>query len=147
MILHSPRSTRTDTLLANTTLFRSPKTEVDASVAQNGLLADPVPVRPLLDNTVDLLRQALNAKLDAFASTYEQQKAQLEADADWNRLSADQQASLKAQHSLSSPENPQLGTAEAMQAALEHCTAEHWVFRNPVMPSRFEHTPQSAVKL
>jgi hypothetical protein len=39
---------------------------VDAIEAQRSLLADPDPVRPLLDKAVDLLRQALKAKLDAF---------------------------------------------------------------------------------
>src|SRR5690606_14149814 len=105
------------------------------------------PVRPLLDQTVDLLRQALNAKLDAFASTYEQQKAQLEADADWNRLSEEQQASLKAQHSLSAPEPPQLGTAEALQDALDNCELEHWVSRTQALPSRFDAARHAAVQL
>jgi hypothetical protein len=36
---------------------------------------------------VDLLRQALNAKLEAFQQAFEQQQAQLQADADWNKLS------------------------------------------------------------
>ena len=123
------------------------KDEVDAIVAQRSLLADPDPVRPLLDQTVDLLRQALNAKLDAFASTYEQQKAQLEADADWNRLSEEQQASLKALHSLSAPERPQLGTAEALQDALDNCELEHWVSRTQALPSRFDAARHAAVQL
>src|SRR5690606_14338294 len=38
------------------------KAEADAIEAQRSLLADPDPVRPLLDETVDLLRQALKAK-------------------------------------------------------------------------------------
>ncbi|PSJ19749.1 hypothetical protein CVH10_21230, partial [Halomonas sp. ND22Bw] len=59
------------------------KAELDAIAAQRSMLADPDPVRPLLDRTVDLLRQALNAKLDGFQQTYVQQQAQLHADADW----------------------------------------------------------------
>src|SRR3546814_20234817 len=104
-------------------------------------------MRHLLDNTVYLLRQELNSKLDAVGSTYEQQKAQLEADADWNRLSADQQASLKAQHSLSAPEHPQLGTAEALQDALDTCELEHWVSRTQALPSRFDAARPAAVQL
>jgi hypothetical protein len=34
---------------------------------KRSLLADPDAVRPLLDKTVDLLRQALNSKLEAFS--------------------------------------------------------------------------------
>jgi len=41
------------------------KAEADAIIAQRSLLAEPDHVRPLLDRTADLLRQALNAKLQA----------------------------------------------------------------------------------
>jgi hypothetical protein len=36
-------------------------------------------VRPLLDKAVDLLRQALNAKLDAFQQAFAQQQSLLQA--------------------------------------------------------------------
>ncbi|GAB4406921.1 MAG: hypothetical protein OHK0048_27030 [Rhodoferax sp.] len=50
------------------------KAEADAFLNQRSLLADPDAVCPLLDGTVDLLRQALNAKLDAFVQTFAQQQ-------------------------------------------------------------------------
>jgi hypothetical protein len=62
------------------------KAELDAIEAQRSLLAEPDQVRPLLDKVVDLLRQALNAKLDAFQQTFLHHQAQLQADADWAKL-------------------------------------------------------------
>lgn len=123
------------------------KAEVDAIEAQRSLLADPDPVRPLLDKTVDLLRQALNAKLEAFQKTFEQQQAQLQADADWNRLSDAQRAELSAKHNLTAAEAVQLGTPEQLQDALDDCELEHWVAKTQALPSRFEAARHAAVQL
>jgi hypothetical protein len=79
------------------------KAEANAIEGQRSLLADPDPVRPLLDETVDLLRQALNAKLDAFNKAHEQQQALLQQDADWRKLSDAQRDDLTAQHHLTPP--------------------------------------------
>ena len=64
------------------------KADADAIQAQRSLLAEPDPVRPLLDHTADVMRQALNAKLQAYSSAFEQQKAHLAADADWARCTS-----------------------------------------------------------
>jgi hypothetical protein len=123
------------------------KAELDAIEAQRSLLGDPDPVRPLLDKTVELLRQALNAKLDGFQQAYEQQRAQLQADADWNKLSDTQQAELSDKHHLSALTPPSLGTPELLQDALDDCDLEHWVSRTQALPSRFEAARHAAVQL
>lgn len=106
------------------------KGEVEAIAAQRSLLADPDPVRPLLDKTVDLLRQALNSKLDAFQKSFDQQQAQLHADADWQKLSDAQRADLSTKHHLTAPSALQLGTPEQLQDALDDCDLEHWVSKS-----------------
>ncbi|WP_103018746.1 BREX system P-loop protein BrxC [Alicycliphilus denitrificans] len=123
------------------------KAEVDAIEAQRSLLADPDPVRPLLDKTVDLLRQALNAKLQAFEQTFQQQQAQLQADADWNKLTDAQRADLTGKHNLSAPVALQLGTPEQLQDALDGCDLDHWVSKAQALPSRFEAARHAAVQL
>ena len=123
------------------------KAEVDAIAAQRSLLADPDPVRPLLDKTVDLLRQALNAKLQAFEQTFQQQQAQLQADADWNKLTDAQRADLTGKHNLSAPVALQLGTPEQLQDALDGCDLDHWVSKAQALPSRFEAARHAAVQL
>jgi hypothetical protein len=123
------------------------KGEVDAIAAQRSLLADPDPVRPLLDKTVDLLRQALNSKLDAFQKTFDQQQAQLHADADWQKLSDAQRADLSTKHHLTAPAALQLGTPEQLQDALDDCDLEHWVSKTQALPSRFEAARHAAVQL
>ena len=123
------------------------KAEADAIETQRALLADPDPVRPLLDKTVDLLRQALNAKLDAFEQTFQQQKAQLHSDADWNKLTDTQREDLSAQHNLTGLGALQLGTPEQLQDALDECDLDHWVSKNQALPSRFEAARHAAVQL
>lgn len=123
------------------------KAEVDAIEAQRSLLAEPDPVRPLLDKTVELLRGALKAKLDAFTQTLEQQQAQLQADADWNKLSEEQRANLTAQHHLNSVSAVAVASADDLQDALDSCDLEHWVSKTQALPSRYESARQAAVQL
>jgi hypothetical protein len=123
------------------------KAEVDAIAAQRSLLAEPDPVRPLLDKAVDLLRQALNVKLQAFEQTFQQEQAQLQADADWNKLTDAQRADLTGKHNLSAPVALQLGTPEQLQDALDSCDLDHWVSKAQALPSRFEAARHAAVQL
>ena len=123
------------------------KAEVDAIEAQRCLLADPDPVRPLLDKTVDLLRQALNAKLAAFQQTFDQQQAQLEADADWNKLTETQQSELNTKHNLKDSEAVEIGTPEQLQDALDDCDLDHWVSRTQALPNRYEAARHAAIQL
>jgi hypothetical protein len=123
------------------------KAEVDAIQTQRSLLAEPDPVRPLLDKVVNLLRQSLNAKLMAFEQTFQQQQAQLETDADWNKLSDAQRADLIDKHHLTAPVAQQVGTAEQLQDALDECDLDHWVSKTQALPSRFEAARHAAAQL
>lgn len=123
------------------------KAEVDAIEAQRSLLSDPDPVRPLLDKTVDLLRQALNAKLESFEQTFKQQQAQLYADADWNKLTDAQRTELAVQHNLVAPLAVSIGTPEDLQDALDECDLDHWVSKTQALSSRFEAARHAAIQM
>lgn len=123
------------------------KAEADAIEAQRSLLADPDPVRPLLDRVVDLLRQALNAKLEAHRAAFQTQQALLAADADWNKLSDAQRVDLIAKHHLTPLAEVPLGTPELLQDALEDCALDHWISKAQALPSRFEAVRHAAVQL
>jgi hypothetical protein len=123
------------------------KSELDAIETQRSLLVDPDAVRPLLDSTVDLLRQALNAKLDAFGQAHAQQQSQLFADADWSKLTEAQRQDLIIKHSLTAPVTVQLSTPEQLQDALDDCDLDHWVSKSQALPSRFDAARHAAVQL
>lgn len=123
------------------------KADVDAIEAQRSLLAEPDPVRPLLDKTVEVLRESLNAKLAQFQQTFEQQQTQLQADTDWNKLSQTQREELGSKHHLSVSATVQLATPDEIQDALDECDLEHWVAKIEALPSRFEAARHAAVQL
>jgi len=127
--------------------YAASKAERDAIEAQRSLLAEPDPVRPLLDRTVDMLRQALKAKLETFAQIRKQQQAHLDADADWAKLSDAQRSDLTLAHHLAAPPAVVLGTPEQLQDALDECDLEHWVSKTQALPSRFEAARHAAVQL
>jgi hypothetical protein len=119
----------------------------EAIKAQRSLLAEPDPVRPLLDRVVDLLRQALNAKLDAYRSAFQALQAQLVADADWSRLNDAQRADLITKHHLTPLGAVALGTPEQLQGVLDDCDLDHWVAKTQALPSRFDAVRHAAVQL
>lgn len=123
------------------------KAEVEAIEAQRSLLTDPDPVRPLLDKTVNLLRQALNAKVESFSQLHSQQQAQLHADADWNKLTETQRAALTKTHHLTALSAVVTSTVEDVQDALDECDLDHWVAKTEALPSRFEAARYAAMKL
>lgn len=123
------------------------KAEVDAIEVQRSLLADPDPVRPLLDEAVDLLRQALKAKLEAFQQGFTQQQTQLQQDADWNKLSSAQRDELTARHHLEPLPAVAAGTPEQLQDALDECNLDQWIDKTQALPSRFEAARHAAVQL
>lgn len=123
------------------------KAECDAIESQRSLLAQPDPVRPLLDRVVDLLRQALNKRVSDFQQVLATQLAQLASNADWEKLSAAQQDQLRSKHQLSLDVQVDLSTVEALQDALDACDIPHWASRIEALPSRFEAARQAAIQL
>lgn len=123
------------------------KAEVDAIEIQRALLVEPDPVRPLLDKVVDLLRQALQAKLVVFKQVQEQQWQHLNADADWQKLNDSQRAELTGKHHLNIQVDVAYGTPEQLQDSLDECDLDHWVSKAQALPSRFDAARQAAVQL
>jgi len=123
------------------------KAEMQAVIDQRSLLAEPDPVHPLLDRSVDVLRQALNAKLGAYAQDFEAQNTQLGADANWQKLTAEQQAKLIAEHHIISPASLDISTADKLADALDACNLQRWIERAQAVPTRFDALRMSATKL
>jgi hypothetical protein len=121
--------------------------EKDAIQTQRSLLSEPDVVRPLLDRTADLLRHALNAKLQGFTAAFAAQQAHLLADADWNKLPAQQRTQLTQDHHLAPPTPPDMATPAQLQDALDNCNLAHWIAKTQALGSRFDAARHSAVLL
>jgi hypothetical protein len=107
----------------------------------------PDPVRPILDRTAELLRQALNAKLINYKGEYDQQTAILSADANWKKLDAKQQTILIAEHHIDPPESPNISTADQLQDALDTCNLQRWIERMQALKTRFDSVRLEAARL
>ena len=121
--------------------------EKDAIHAQRCLLAEQDAVRPLLDRTADLLRQALNAKLQGFTTAFAAQQTHLLADADWTKLAAAQRQQLTQDHHLTPLQPIELATPEQLQDALDDCTLDHWSAKTQALGNRFDAARHAAVQL
>jgi hypothetical protein len=83
------------------------------------LLAEPDRVAPVVKGLAGLLRQALNTAHAGHEAAYESAMATLAADAVWNRISAADQARILAEVGLEAPGKPDIGSDEALVAALD----------------------------
>jgi hypothetical protein len=111
------------------------------------LLSEPDQIRPLLDRIVDVLRQALNAKLKAYEAEYNSQTTSLADDANWQKLDTKQQAKLITDHTIAAPKVIDLSTAEALSDALDDCNLQRWIERAQALRTRFDYVRLDAAKL
>lgn len=123
------------------------KAELDAIEAQRSLLEEPDPVRPLLNNVTDVLRQALTAKLTAYSTEFEAQTKALDADANWQKLTQGQRDTLLANHHIEAPTAISLASATMLVDALDDCNLQRWIERTQALSSRFASVQLDAVKL
>lgn len=121
--------------------------EIEAIRSQRSLLATPDPVRPILDRTAELLRQALSTKLTRYKDEYDQQTTMLKADANWQKLDAKQQARLISDHHIDPPESPNISTADQLQDALDTCNLQRWIERMQALKTRFDSVRLEAARL
>jgi hypothetical protein len=121
--------------------------EIQAIIDQRSLLADPDPVRPVLDRTADRLRLALNAHLAAYTQEYAAQMAGLTTDAHWQALDAEQQDRLIGDQHIEPPPSLDLSTAEKLGAALNDCDLRRWIERTHALRNRFDAVRLEAARL
>ena len=127
--------------------YTSLKAEIDAVRAQQSLLVNPDPVKPLLDSAVELLRASLNKRVQDFNDKFEELTQQLESDADWRKLSPEQQQTLWRSHNLGEKAAVDTSSAESLQDCLDACNLEHWGSKTQALGSRFDAARLSAVQL
>ena len=121
--------------------------EIQAILDQRSLLADPDPVRPVLDRTADRLRLALNAHLTAYTEEYAAQMAGLATDAHWQALDAEQQDRLIGDQHIEPSPSLDLSTAEKLGAALNDCDLRRWIERTHALRNRFDAVRLEAARL
>jgi hypothetical protein len=123
------------------------KAEVDAIEANAACCPTRTPSARCWDKTVDLLRQALNAKLEAFQQGLHSSKLNSRPTPTGTSSAMRNVANSAPKHHLTRRQPVQLGTPEQLQDALDDCELEHWVAKTQALPSRFEAARHAAVQL
>ena len=110
------------------------------------LLATPDPVPPLRDKAVSLLHRAFEHKVVEYNEARDKGLAELEADANWLKLEANQRDALLAEHGLHRAAAAPAATADALLEALERTPLDSWADRIGALPARFDRVRMAAAK-
>lgn len=123
------------------------KAEADAVQAQRSLMAEPDPVRPLLDTVVDLLATGAQSQAGRLPDPLPGTGGPAWPPIPTGTGSARPSAELIEKHHLTPLADLPLGTPEQLQDALDDCDLDHWVSKSQALPNRFEAARHAAVQL
>lgn len=104
------------------------------------LLDEPDPVKPLLANLTQLLRETFNRLESDYNAQHHAGMQRLGTDEHWQQLSPDQRNDLLTQERLTASDKPtiQLGSTEQVLATLEQVRPDAFADRIAAMASRFD---------
>ena len=121
--------------------------QVEALLANRGLLTEPNPLPPLTGALSEVIRAALNAAVERLQTVRERELAALDAADEWQRLDADQRQALIARHSLGPIAGPRLATTEDVLSATEANPPSSYEREAHAFPSRITAAREEAARL
>ncbi|WP_456429837.1 BREX system P-loop protein BrxC [Rhodocaloribacter sp.] len=121
--------------------------QADAILAQRSLLDKPDPVKPLLDQAAQMLREALSAARDRYRQRFDAERQALEASTTWQQLDPDQRQDLLAQFRIDEVPAIDVSDTEALLRSLNDCSLEDWRTRLDALPTRFTRALTEAARL
>ncbi len=121
--------------------------QIEALLANRGLLVEPNPLPPLAAALADAIRAALNDAMERLQAVRERELAALDTADEWRRLDEEQHQSLVARHGLGPLAAPRLGTTEELLAAAEATPPGHYEREAQAFPSRAAAAREEAARL
>lgn len=121
--------------------------EADAIQSQRALLADPDPVQGLLDEAINVLRNALNHQVKAYNDERDANLTLLASDANWNKLEAAQQQALLRKHGVDASVEAKAASADELIEALDEVPLTAWEDRRKALSHRFDELRMEVAKL
>lgn len=121
--------------------------QVNAIQEGRGALGTPDPVPPLCDKLTGALREALTQAHETYCQTYDAEMETLEADENWQELSAGQQQALLADNALHGKPGLKVGSEEEVIESLESISLDSWQTLTDALPARFQKVKLQAAKL
>ena len=120
--------------------------ELDAIVVQRSILADTNHVTPLATKLAGALREALTGKHAALSDAFKNADTQLDTDATWTRLDANQRTEIRVRVSLADPHPLAIASDDQLLAALEERSLSAWQAEVDAVPSRLAQALQEAAR-
>ena len=110
------------------------------------LLADPDPVKPLLDRLTDELRAELQQRLERLDSARSHAMSALETSAEWQALESADRDQILEKVGLSSYSRPDISTDRGLLVVLDDTPLHSWEERTELIGTRAEHARELAMK-
>lgn len=125
------------------------RAQVQTIEQQRQLLEQPNPVKPLVANLTQLLRDELNAAKTDFDANWAAGDARLAADENWQALEPEQRHQLRSTQHLVAADKPDVHVENttAILTTLACCPLGPFRDRIAAMPSRFDQVLLGAAKL
>lgn len=120
--------------------------QTTAMEQQRNLLDEPDPVPPLLSETTDLLRDALNEAHERYAEAFDAEMGKLETSESWQTLGEEQRAQILSANSLRKRPKPSLESGAAVLDALNATALSEWESLAFSLPERAARALQEAAR-
>lgn len=111
------------------------------------LLHDPDPTEPQIEQTLQLLRDALKAADGLYRQVFERELAALEATKDWNQLDEAQRTQIRRSIGILDVPTAKTGTLSDILTSLQALPLAEWHHRTDALPQRFQKARLEAAKL
>lgn len=121
--------------------------QVDAILGQRLLLAEPDPVKPLVDALCSDLRQALQVARDKVIQVRARELKAMEATAEWNKLDDEQWRQLFHANHVGPVAELDMGANEKLLRALDEKPLSAWETEAVAVPTRMRRAREQAAKL
>ncbi len=118
-----------------------------AIARERTLLDEPDPVPPLLSETTDLLRAALNETHERYAEAFDAEMGKLESSETWRKLSEEQRSGILRASGLQKQHKPRLEGGAAVLDALNGVSLSEWENLTLSLPERFGRALAEAARL
>lgn len=121
--------------------------QVDAILGQRLLLAEPDPVKPLVDALCSDLRQALRAARVRVTEVRERELKMMEATTEWNKLDDEQWRTFFHDNHVGPVAELDIGTDAKLLRALDEKPLSAWETEAVAVPTRMRQAREQAAKL
>ncbi len=128
-------------------ILQQVRPQVDAILGQRLLLAEPDPVKPLVDELCSDLRQALQVARDMVIEVRARELKAMEATAEWNKLDDEQWRQLFYANHVGPVAELDIGTNEKLLRALDEKPLSAWETEAVAVPTRMRRAREQAAKL